>query len=269
MSILEAVVLGVLQGVTEFLPISSSGHLVLARWILGWDDPGLAFDAAVHVGTLAALLVAFPRRWMNLALGAFGWGDARQVRDQRHLLALIIVGTIPIVIVGFAVRNSLDGTLRDPSWVGAFLLVTAAMLAAGEWAGRRLLDLHSLDWRRGALVGTIQAVAILPGISRSGFAMVGGLLAQLTRRDATLYAFYLAAPAILGAGIVAGYDVARDGAAGAGAGVVLVAAATSFVTALLAIRALMMLVRSGTFAPFVAYCTLAGVAVLAARAVGA
>ena len=94
-------------------------------------------------------------------------------------------------------------------------------------------------------------------------------MAQLTRRDATLYAFYLAAPAILGAGIVAGYDVARDGAAGAGAGVVLVAAATSFVTALLAIRALMMLVRSGTFAPFVAYCTLAGVAVLAARAVGA
>ena len=118
-------------------------------------------------------------------------------------------------------------------------------------------------------MGAIQAAAILPGISRSGFAMVGGLLTQLTRRDAALYAFYLAAPAILGAGIVAGYDVARDGAPGVGAGVVVVAVATSFVTALLAIRALLMLVRSGTFAPFVAYCALAGVAVLAARAAGA
>ena len=269
MSILEAVVLGILQGVTEFLPISSSGHLVLARWILGWDDPGLAFDAAVHVGTLAALLVAFPRRWMRLALGACGRGDARQVRDQRRLLVLIIVGTIPIAIVGFTVRNSLDGALRDPTWVGAFLIVTAALLALGEWSGRRSRDLQGLDWRRGALVGAIQAAAILPGISRSGFAMVGGLLTQLTRRDAALYAFYLAAPAILGAGIVAGYDVARDGAPGVGAGVVVIAVATSFVTALLAIRALLMLVRSGTFAPFVAYCALAGVAVLAARAAGA
>lgn len=270
MSELEALVLGIVQGIAEFLPISSSGHLVLTRWLFGWDDPGVAFDVAVHVGTLGALLVVFRHRWLALARGLLPSSDAAERRLARRRLVLIAIGTVPIAVVGLAIRDSLDDTLRNPTWVGAFLLGTAAALLAGERLGHRLGTMDALSERTAFGIGLAQSIAVLPGVSRSGLAIVGGLLGNLTREDATDFAFYLATPAIAGAGIVLGYDLISDGGGpGQDAGTIAIGVAASFVTALIAIRALISLVQSRSFAPFIGYCLLAGVAVLLARAAGA
>lgn len=267
MSELQALALGVLQGITEFLPVSSSGHLVLARWLFGWDDPGIDFDIAVHLGTLLALLLLFWPQWWRLAHALHP--DPIH-RPQRRLLGLLILATLPIAIVGLAIRDTLDDDLRDATWVGAFLLVTAAALLAAERLGRRRHDLPALTPRQALLVGVVQSIAVLPGVSRAGFAIVGGMLTDLRRADATQLAFYLAAPAILGAALVAAYDLATDGTtADNAAATIAIGVATSFVTACIAIRALIALVERRSFTPFAAYCALAGLAVLLARAAGA
>ena len=270
MSELEALVLGAVQGIAEFLPISSSGHLVLTRWVFGWDDPGVAFDVAVHVGTLGALLVVFRQRWLALAYGLLPSSDAAERRLACRRLVLIAIGTAPLAIVGLTVHSSLDDSLRNPTWVGAFLLGTAATLLAGERLGHRLETIDALSKRSALGIGLLQSFAVLPGVSRSGLAIVAGLLSNLTREDATDFAFYLAAPAVAGAGIVLGYDLISDGSGpGQDTGTIAIGVGTSFVTALIAIRGLITLVQSRSFAPFIAYCSLAGLAVLLARAVGA
>ena len=155
-------------------------------------------------------------------------------------------------------------------WIALFLLLTAAALFVGERLGRGVGRLDNLDERGALAIGIIQAAAVLPGISRSGFAIVGGLLQNLTREEATDFAFYLAAPAIVGAGIVAGYDLIDEGSsAGESVGTFAIGVGASFVTALIAIKALIAFVQSRSFTPFIGYCLLAGVAVLIARAAGA
>ena len=275
MAVIEALVLGAVQGVAEFLPISSSGHIVLTSWLFGWDKPGVAFDAVAHLGTLAAVLVVFAREWLLLArsvVGRSATGGAATLVDEiagRRLVALLIAGTIPVAIVGLAVRDGLDGTFRDPTWAAVFLLATAGVLLLGERYGRRSRSLASLQLRGAGAVGLAQAVAVLPGVSRSGMTMVAGLLQHQTRESAARFSFYLAAPAVFGAALVALVDLAADGSGEVGAGALAVATVTSFLTALVAIRGLLALVRRASFRPFAAYCLLAGGAVLIARAAGA
>ena len=230
MSILEVIVLAVVQGVTEFLPVSSSGHLVLGAWILGADDPGVAFDVAVHVGTLLALLVVFRAEWWAIARGVVGRGVAGRGAagaggagssglPPSRLLTLVIVATLPLAVVGLAVRDALDGPLRDPTWVGAFLIGTGVMLWAADRFGRRTRALATIGARDSLRIGVAQAVAVLPGVSRSGMCMAAGMLHDVTREGAALFALYLAAPAIGGAGLWAAYQLATDGAeAGVGLG---------------------------------------------------
>ena len=244
--------LGIVQGVAEFLPISSSGHLILARWLFGWDDPGIAFDVAVHVGMLGALLVVFWRRWLVLAQGLLSADDRVERRQARRRLLLIAIGTVPIAIVGLTVRDSLEDTLRNPTWVGAFLLATAAALLLGERVGRRVGVMDALSEPTALGIGLAQSIAVLPGVSRSELAIVGGLLGNLTREETTDFAFYLAAPAVIGAGLIAGYDLISDGGGpGQDAGSVAIGVAASFVTALIAIRGLIALVQSRSFTPFI------------------
>ncbi len=275
MSILEVIVLAVVQGVTEFLPVSSSGHLVLGAWILGADDPGVAFDVAVHVGTLLALAVVFRAEAWALLTGLAGrraagtGGAGLSGLPPSRLLTLVVLATLPLAVVGLAVRDALDGPLRDPTWVGAFLTGTGVMLWAADRFGRRTRALATIGARDSLRIGVAQAVAVLPGVSRSGMCMAAGMLHDVTREGSALFALYLAAPAIGGAGLWAACQLATDGAeAGVGLGEMALGAAVSFAVAVAAIRGLLTLVRAHSLRVFVVYCLAAGVAVLVARAAG-
>ena len=270
MSILEAIVLAVVQGLTEFLPISSSGHLSLARWLFGWDDPGLDFDVAVHIGTLLAVLWAFRRQVIAVVVGARRDTGSVDGLRPRRLLGLGIVSMVPMVIVGALLYDTLESELRDATTAAAFLIATGLLLLLAEWRLRHVGEpapLAELD-RRGALaIGLAQCLAILPGVSRSGVCMAAGMSLGYSREAATRWAFWLAMPALAGAGTLTVRSLIEDGA-GVDLGVLIVSAVVSFVTALVAIRALLWLVRGRSLAPFAAYCLIAGAAVLLARAAG-
>ena len=271
MSILEAIVLAIVQGLTEFLPISSSGHLVLARWLFGWEDPGLDFDVAVHVGTLAAILFAFRREVWSVLRGLRTDSGHVEGLQPRRLIWLGLIGTVPIVIVGGFVYEMLRDELRDATTAGAFLLVTGGLIAGAEWRLRRSgrsASLSALDERRSLAIGIAQCLAVLPGISRSGMCMVAGMAIGQGREAAARWAFWLSMPALAGAGVLA-VAALIDGRESVDAAALIVGALVSFATAFLAIKALLWLVRGRSLIPFAGYCLLAGLAVLIARTAGA
>ena len=281
MSVVQAVVLAIVQGVTEFLPISSSGHLILTSWLFGWPDQGLVFDGAVHVGTLGAVLIYFRREWWSLcrgsvvggavALGAQGGGDAISI-SARRLLGFIAVATVPLVIAGLLLKDFLEDEVRSPEIVGGLLIVTAAVLWLAEVAGRRVRAPASgaVGWRSSALVGVAQAVAVLPGISRAGTTISAGMALGMSRELAARFSFLLAVPAIAGAGLFLIVDaIAEESLDGREWGLVALGVAISFVVGYAAIAGLLRLLRRRGFTPIIAYMVASGVAVLAARAAGA
>lgn len=270
-NLIEAIVLAIVQGLTEFLPISSTGHLSLARWIFGWDDPGLDFDVAVHLGTLAAILFAFRRELVGLLRGLRApeaeWVDGLR---PRRLIWLGLIGTIPIVIVGGVLYEALDNELRGPSWAGAFLIVTAVLIAASEALLRRRprqREMRSIGVADAMAIGVAQCLAILPGISRSGVCIAAGMSLGFGRAPATRWAFWLSIPALAGAGVLAIRALLTESESVHEPTLVL-AAVISFVTGLVAIRALLWLVRGRSLLPFAVYCGIAGVAVLIVRVLG-
>ena len=271
MSILEAIVLAIVQGLTEFLPISSSGHLVLARWLFGWDDPGLEFDVAVHVGTLAAILFTFRREVGQVLTGLQTDAGAVEGLTPRRLIWLGLIGTVPVVIVGGLFYESLQDTLRDATAAGLFLLITGILIAGAEWRTRKAASgspLAELSQRRSLAIGIAQCLAILPGVSRSGMCMVAAMSLGYTCEASARWAFWLSMPALTGAGVLAVAALADEGSS-VDAAALIVGAVASFATALIAIRALLWLVRGRSLAPFAAYCSIVGLAVLVARAAGA
>ncbi len=278
MPIVQAIVLAIVQGITEFLPISSDGHLVLVPWLLGWEDQGLAFDGAVHLGTLGAVVVYFRREWTGLVRGLFtggkvsfgGAGSESGTMNARRLLLLIAVALVPTAIVGFALKDTVEGPLRKPEWAGAFLIVTAAALFAGEFLGKRLRRMDGATWKDALAMGVAQGLAVFPGLSRSGSTIATGLATGLTRDASARLSFLIAVPAILGAGLLLLSDIVRDeGALGAGAPEVVIGVAVSFLTGMVALGVLMRLLRRGSLRPFAMYCVAAGTAILIARALGA
>ncbi len=277
MPLLEAALLGIIQGATEFLPISSSGHLSIARWLFGWDDPGLAFDAAVHAGALAAILWAYRRGIAALLRGLLSAGapPVDGVRPRR-LLVLGIAGTIPLAAAGAIAWQLLENQLRDPTAAAAFLLATGLIIIAAERLHRRAAPqrraLADLPLPKAALIGIAQAVAVIPGISRSGMCISAAMSLGQSREAATRFAFWLAIPALTGAGLLALYDVLQTNASAespASALAIAIGAAAAFLSALLSIRALLWLTRASTLSPFAIYCLIAASAILTARAAGA
>ncbi len=291
MPLFQAALLGIIQGATEFLPVSSSGHLSIARWLFGWDDPGLAFDAAVHAGALAAILVAYRREIIALLSGLRS-ARARPVDgvQPRRLLALGIAATLPIAAAGAIAWQLLEDQLRGPTPAAAFLLATGLILIAAE---RRLAptrsgagapadaDAHGaagaepspgglagLSLAKAAAIGVAQAIAVLPGVSRSGMCISAAISLGANREAATRFAFWLAIPALAGAGLLALYDVVRDGAS-ADPAALAIGATAAFLSALLGIRALLHIAKAATLAPFALYCLAAASAILLARAAGA
>jgi len=262
----RALVLGVVQGFTEFLPISSSAHLVLVPFVLGWETPGLPFDVAVHIGTGLAVVVYFWRELLGLAAGSarslLGRADPRDRANARMTL-LLALGSVPAAIAGLFLQGFVEGLTDRPEVVAAFLLGTAAILLLGEEVYRRRGALETRDMAQvgpldAVLVGVWQAVAIIPGISRSGSTITGGLLRGLSRDAAARFSFLLGLPAIVGAAIIELPDLT-----GVEPATVIAATVVSAATGFMAIAFLLRYLRTRTMRPFAAYCVVAAAIALA------
>jgi undecaprenyl-diphosphatase len=264
-TLLQALVLGIVQGATEFLPVSSSGHLVLVPWLLGWQlDPGVAFvfDVLVQLGTLAAVIAFLWRDLVSLARAALaGLVQRRPLATAEARLAwLIAVATIPAALAGILFKDVVERAFASPAAVSAFLLLTAALLYASERLGRPRRDLPSLTVADALWVGLAQALALLPGVSRSGATIAGGLGRGLHRPEAARLSFLMSVPVFLGAGLVATRDLAASPHALTQAPPLVVGFVTAAVVGYLAIRWLLAYLARRPLTPFAVYCLLAGVA---------
>lgn len=272
MSIIQAFVLGIVQGATEFIPVSSSAHLVLVPWVLGWPNPGLFFDTLLHWGTLAAVLTYFWRDWIAIVKGFLrsvvqagplnSTPGGRLADPSSRLAWAIILGTMPAVIVGFLFKDFIESLFASPVAVGAFLLITAAILAISERFGRRLRELDRVNTADSLVIGLAQAAAIVPGLSRSGTTIAAGLGRKLTREAAARYSFLLAAPAILGAGLLQIFEVLNAKEAAPSWPAALAGMLTAAVVGYLCIKYLLAYLRRGSLYIFSAYCALLGLAII-------
>jgi len=261
MSFLEALILGLVQGTTEFLPISSSAHLVLIPWWLGWDVPSLEYDVAVHIGTTIALLVYFWRDWLILLKA--GWEALRRralAGAEDRLLFYLIVGTIPAAILGVLLEDYYKATLSDPPLVAIQLLITAALLIFSEWYARANKPLADMTLPEALFIGTAQAVAIVPGISRSGSTIAAGLVCRFSRSDAARYSFLLATPIILGAGAKKALDILTGGVTldSQMTQALMVGFLTALISGYVSIAFLLRLVRQYRLYGFAIYCVIFG-----------
>jgi undecaprenyl-diphosphatase len=245
---LHDIILGLLQGLTEFLPISSSGHLVVVPAVLGWDEPSLTFDVLLHLGTLAAVVIYFRDELIGLALGILGRGVDPDA--ARRMALYLAIGTVPAAVAGLVLGDFFERLFESPYTTCAELVATALILLAMERVGDRARR-RPLDAGMATGIGVAQAVAILPGISRSGATIGAGLAMGLSREEATRFSFLLSIPAIAGAGVLSLADVAGGGldvTAGVMAGVI-----ASGVAGYLSIGALLRFVRSHSLTVFAVY----------------
>src|SRR5712692_725518 len=204
MPLYQAIVLAVVQAVTEFLPISSTAHLILFPWLLGWKEPGLAFDVALHAGTLLAVAIYFLRTWIELALcglGAHYPADASdaEVQQNRRLFWYLVAGTIPAAVVGFLFEHAIEEHLRRPVPIAAAMIAVALLLWWAEASARLRANLGQTTLGDALTIGTAQALALFPGVSRSGITITTGLFRGMTREAAARFSFLLATPLIAGA----------------------------------------------------------------------
>lgn len=209
----QVIVLAIIQGITEFLPISSNAHLILAPWLLGWRDPGLTFDIALHLGTLIAVLVYFFRDWVHLVARGFGLrAGADPVFDENpRMLWLLAIGTIPVAVFGYLFGKQAETTWRSPFVIGTTLIVVGVLIWLGERAGTRKRNLAGVTLADSIVIGAAQALAIIPGVSRSGITITAGLFRNLDRVAAARFSFLLMAPAIAGAAAKALHDLMKQG----------------------------------------------------------
>lgn len=257
MTYLQAVVLGVVQGLTEFLPVSSSGHLILVPHVFGWPDQGLAVDAALHLGTLAALLAYFRREILALASGAL----------PRRLVALVVVATAPGGLAGVVFGTLIEAHLRSTLLIAASTAVWAVIM----WlADRRAAPapatprdpLERVTWRQGLAVGCAQAVALIPGTSRSGITITTGLFAGVDRATAARFAFLLGIPITAGAGGLKLLHLLRGGLPAGEGGPLLAAILASFLSGWLAVWFLVGYLKTRSLTPFVLYRLLLALAIV-------
>jgi undecaprenyl-diphosphatase len=248
----RAVALGVLQGLGEFLPISSSGHLIVAPWLMGWPDSGLAFDVALHLGTLAAVGFAFWRDWVRL-LGA-GFRAARSPRPladpEARLLLAIALASVPGAVAGVLLDEWAEGAFRSPALVSLMMALMGVVLWAADRRARRGGGVDEMPLRDALLIGFAQALAIVPGTSRSGATISMALFLGHRREEAARFSFLLALPITFGAALVKVPDLVRgEGALGPVTAGMIAAALSGF----LAIRVLLAYVRTRDYVPFALY----------------
>jgi undecaprenyl-diphosphatase len=213
MPLVQAIVLGIVQGLTEFLPISSSAHLIVIPWILGWDDGGLTFDVALHVGTLLAVIAFFFKDWIQIVCQGFGLNVGRDtaLSKNRGLLWLLALGTIPGGIAGFLFEKQAEHALRSPYIIATTAILFGLVLWFADYAGRKQKDISHVSTFDALIIGTAQALAVIPGVSRSGITIVAGLLRNLDRESAARFSFLLSTPIIAGAAAKKFWDLHKAG----------------------------------------------------------
>jgi undecaprenyl-diphosphatase len=265
MPLYQAIVLAIVQGLTEFLPISSTAHLTLFPWLLGWKDPGLTFDIALHAGTLVAVLVYFWRYWLEMFGTVIGreWGWNPGLGLNRKLLWFLVVATVPAGVAGWLFESAAEEQLRSPMIIGTALVVVGLLMWAGEHAGNQNQALQQVGFADSVLVGVAQALAVIPGVSRSGITMTAGLFRGMKRETAARFSFLLSTPIIAGAALKKGLEIRHTGLAhemvlpfGVG---IIVAALVGYLVIAVLIRYL----ERRTFAIFIVYRVALGVLVLA------
>jgi undecaprenyl-diphosphatase len=271
LDLFQAIVLGIVQGLTEFLPISSSGHLRIVPAFAGWDDPGAAFTAVIQLGTMAAVVLYFRQDLLRIArawLAALRDPSRRSELDAR-LGWYLILGTVPIVIFGVAFKDQIENGARDLYLIGTTLIVLGLVLLAAEKVSRRDRDLSSITRRDAVAIGFAQALALIPGVSRSGATISAGLFLGMDRVSAARFSFLLSIPAVVLSGLYELKDVVNGSAEGAaGLGPTAVATLLAFISGYLSIAFLLKFLTTHTTGVFVAYRIALGAAVLALVATG-
>jgi len=280
--ILEAIILGIVQGLTEFLPVSSTAHLALVPWVVtrlglaNWSDPGLTFDVALHAGTLFAILLYFWRTWIQILRAAFGGKVVRfsetsdnlrdltpeEQRRERQLLWYMIAATIPAAIAGALLEKRIETSFRAPALVASVLIIVSVVMWLAERSSRFLKPLSQIGFADAMTVGILQAFAVVPGVSRSGITIAGGLFRNFTREAAARFSFLLSTPIIAGAALLKLHHVMKEGLPpGMATGFVvgmIVSAVVGYATIAWFIRYL----QTKTLTVFIVYRILLGIVIL-------
>ena len=281
----EAVLLGLVQGLTEFLPISSSAHLIIVPWLFGMSEPGLAFDAALHVGTLIAVLIYFRNEFIGMAKaipvalrdprGLFAHTARSEKEQNARLLWLIVIGSIPGVIFGLGLESKIDDLFHNTTHknravaiVALAMMSLAVVLFIAERGAKHRRALESLNLKNAIFIGLAQALALIPGVSRSGATITAGLFRDLKRADAARFSFLLGSPIIAGAGAKALKDLAGSNLSNHDLTLVIVGMAVAAITGFLAISFLIKFLQRYSTMVFIVYRLLLGISILLLIATG-
>ncbi|HEV8040514.1 MAG TPA: undecaprenyl-diphosphatase UppP [Bryobacteraceae bacterium] len=213
MPLYQVIVLAIIQALTEFAPVSSSAHLEVAPWLFGWKDPGLTFDVALHAGTLAAILIYFFKDWVQIIGQGLGLraGTDPQLKQNRALLWLLAIASIPIGVIGFLFNKQAETSWRNPYLIGAMLIVIGIVMWIAERRGAGTKPMSQINWADGLTIGIAQALAVVPGTSRSGITITAGMFRGLDRETSARFSFLLSAPAIAAAALKKGWDIHKHG----------------------------------------------------------
>ena len=271
MPLLHAIILGIIQGLTEFLPVSSSAHLALIPWLLGWNDQGLSFDIALHVGTVLAVVAYFFRDWVQVIAEGFGMSIGRDpaIRRNPKLLWLLVLGSVPAGVAGLLVKDLAENVWRNNQYlIGSMLILVGLFMWWADKQGSRKKDLGNVSAADSLTIGAAQALALVPGVSRSGITICAGLLRNLDRATAARFSFLLATPAIAGAAAKDAWDLMRHGGGIAGIPqdmrtALLVGVMVSAIVGALTIQFFLNFLRRRSLSFFVWYRVIFGIMVIA------
>ena len=282
MDLFQALILGLIQGLTEFLPVSSSAHLVFVPWLFGWRDEAITsiqFDVALHLGTLLAVLAYFAADWRRLILAFIRSVVERRIGadPDRRLVWFLALGTIPAAIVGVLAESKIDELFHDPNnlrggllIIGVMMLIMGALLLFAERIGRHSIELDGMTLSSALGIGIAQALALIPGVSRSGSTITAGLFFGLKREAAARFSFLLSTPIVLGAGLKKVYDMTKDGGIPVDQQLgFAVGFASAAISGFLCIYFLLRYLQRRSTAPFIWYRFLVGLGLLALVLLGA
>jgi undecaprenyl-diphosphatase len=271
MSLLQAIILALVQAFTEFLPVSSTAHLILFPWLLHWPDPGLAFDVALHAGTLLAVILYFFKDWIKLIACGLGMqypanASAEEISVNKRMFWYMVIGTIPAAVLGKLFHHQIEDELRKPIIIGVSLLVIALVMWWADSKSRLNRKLESSNMGDALAIGSAQAIALWPGVSRSGITITAGLFRGFTREAATRFSFLLSTPVIAGAVLTELPKLIHMHKAGGldlPMSTLVVSILVSGVAGYFVIAFFLKYLQTKTLKPFIIYRLLLGLAVLA------